>query len=70
MFNLNIAKFREVLHEAIQSALRDGIDDIQANAAVQTQQGWMHIHGTILLPPSFHHSHNPFQTVLPVPYCT
>ncbi|KAI0922686.1 hypothetical protein AcV5_009591 [Taiwanofungus camphoratus] len=43
-------KFREVLHEAIQSALRDGIDDIQANAAVQTQQGWMHIHDNRNIP--------------------
>ena len=40
-----IAKFLEVLHEAIQSGLRDGVDDIQINGAIQTQQGWMHIHG-------------------------
>ncbi|EPT03188.1 hypothetical protein FOMPIDRAFT_1116841 [Fomitopsis schrenkii] len=37
--------FRTVLHEAIQSALRDGADEIQKNGAIQTQAGWMHIHG-------------------------
>ncbi|KZT04959.1 uncharacterized protein LAESUDRAFT_813833 [Laetiporus sulphureus 93-53] len=37
-------RFRELLHETIQSGLRDGIDDIQINGAIQTQQGWMHIH--------------------------
>ncbi|KAI0826213.1 hypothetical protein BC629DRAFT_1578645 [Irpex lacteus] len=36
--------FREILHEAIQSGLRDEVDDIQINGAIQTQQGWMHIH--------------------------
>ena len=39
------ASFRNVLHEAIQSALRDGADEIQKNGAIQTQVGWMHIHG-------------------------
>lgn len=34
-----------MLHEAIKSALRDGADDIQKNGAIQTQAGWMHIHG-------------------------
>ncbi|KAH9947809.1 hypothetical protein B0H21DRAFT_691362 [Amylocystis lapponica] len=42
--------FRHVLHEAIRSALRDNADDIQMNAALQTQQGWMHIHGMIAMP--------------------
>ncbi|KAI0088245.1 hypothetical protein BDY19DRAFT_891510 [Irpex rosettiformis] len=37
-------KFLDVLHEAVQSGLRDGVDDIQINGAIQTQQGWMHIH--------------------------
>ncbi|KAI0795747.1 hypothetical protein C8Q75DRAFT_712104 [Abortiporus biennis] len=36
--------FTDVLHKAVQSALRDGIDEIQKNGAIQTQQGWMHIH--------------------------
>lgn len=40
-----IAKFRDVLHEAVESGLRDGVDDIQINGAIQTQEGWMHIHG-------------------------
>ena len=38
-------KFRDLLHETIQEGLRDGVDDIQINGAIQTQQGWMHIHG-------------------------
>ncbi|PCH37364.1 hypothetical protein WOLCODRAFT_158090 [Wolfiporia cocos MD-104 SS10] len=38
-------RFREVLHEAIQSALRDGLDEIQKNGMTQTQQRWMLIHG-------------------------
>ncbi|OBZ76662.1 Tubulin-specific chaperone C [Grifola frondosa] len=32
------------------SALRDEVDDIQANGAIQTQQGWMHIHDSRNLP--------------------
>lgn len=46
------AKFLEVLHEAVQSGLRDGVDDIQINGAIQTQQGWMHIHGSPKSPDS------------------
>ena len=42
------ASFRNVLHEAIQSALRDGADEIQKNGAIQIQAGWMHIHGACL----------------------
>ncbi|KAI0752739.1 hypothetical protein C8Q80DRAFT_472435 [Daedaleopsis nitida] len=37
-------RFREVLHEAIQSALHDGADEVQRNGAIQTGEGWMHIH--------------------------
>jgi hypothetical protein len=48
-FHYSPAKFLEVLHEAIQGGLRDGVDDIQINGAIQTQQGWMHIHGTLLV---------------------
>lgn len=40
-----IENFIEVLHNAIESGLRDGVDEIQINSAIQTQQGWMHIHG-------------------------
>ena len=38
--------FREALHEAIESALGDGVDDIQLASATQIGEGWMHIHGT------------------------
>lgn len=38
-------RFRELMHEAIRSALRDGADEVQQNSAVQTREGWMHIHG-------------------------
>ena len=34
-----------MLHEAVRGALADGVDDIQKNAAIQFQEGWMHIHG-------------------------
>ncbi|KAI0649914.1 hypothetical protein C8Q79DRAFT_901051 [Trametes meyenii] len=37
-------RFREVLHNAIQSALRDGLDEVQKNGAIQMGEGWMHIH--------------------------
>ncbi|EIW53324.1 uncharacterized protein TRAVEDRAFT_82544, partial [Trametes versicolor FP-101664 SS1] len=43
-------RFREVLHGAVQSALRDGADEVQKNGAIQTREGWMHIHGTRNLP--------------------
>lgn len=42
-----IAAFVEVLHEAVRSGLVDGVDDIQKNAAIQFQEGWMHIHGDV-----------------------
>ncbi|KZT65192.1 hypothetical protein DAEQUDRAFT_731711 [Daedalea quercina L-15889] len=41
---LENSSFRDVLHEAVQGGLRDGVDDIQKNGAIQTQVGWMHIH--------------------------
>ncbi|KAE9405505.1 hypothetical protein BT96DRAFT_876512 [Gymnopus androsaceus JB14] len=37
-------KFRQLLHEVIQSGLKADVDDIQRNGALQVQQGWMHIH--------------------------
>ncbi|KAI9060087.1 hypothetical protein FKP32DRAFT_1578824 [Trametes sanguinea] len=43
-------RFREVLHEAIQSALRDGVDEVQKNGAIQTREGWMHIHDNRNIP--------------------
>jgi hypothetical protein len=39
------ARFRDFLHRVVLAGLREGVDDIQINAAVQLQQGWMHIHG-------------------------
>jgi hypothetical protein len=44
-----LAKFRKILHEAIQAGLREDVDDIQRNGALQLQSGWMHINGTPLL---------------------
>ncbi|KAJ7164923.1 hypothetical protein C8R46DRAFT_900803 [Mycena filopes] len=40
-------KFRVLLHEAIQNGLREKVDDIQINGAVQLGNGWMHIHGRL-----------------------
>ncbi|KAJ6591057.1 hypothetical protein DFH09DRAFT_1138443 [Mycena vulgaris] len=37
-------KFRILLHEAIQDGLKEEVDDIQINGAVQLGDGWMHIH--------------------------
>ncbi|TFK79563.1 hypothetical protein K466DRAFT_606054 [Polyporus arcularius HHB13444] len=42
--------FRDILHEAVQSALRDGADEVQKNSAIQTREGWMHIHDSRNLP--------------------
>ena len=41
------ARFRPLLHQALQQALREGADDIWINSAIQLQQGWMHIHGML-----------------------
>ncbi|KAF8128712.1 hypothetical protein EV363DRAFT_1170074 [Boletus edulis] len=38
------SRFRPLLHEAVQQALREGVDDVWTNSAIQIQQGWMHIH--------------------------
>ncbi|KAG1873068.1 hypothetical protein DFJ58DRAFT_885100 [Suillus subalutaceus] len=43
-------KFRAIMHEAIQSGLREKVDDIWINGALQLQQGWMHIHDSRNLP--------------------
>ncbi|KAM6501108.1 hypothetical protein JOM56_004122 [Amanita muscaria] len=39
------SKFREILHRAIREGLKEGVDEIQANSAIQLQHGWLHIHG-------------------------
>lgn len=36
--------FRDVMHRAIREGLEQDVDDIQRNAALQLQSGWMHIH--------------------------
>lgn len=41
------AAFVELLHNAVKTGLTDGVDDIQKNAAIQFQEGWMHIHGKV-----------------------
>ncbi|KAG0704132.1 hypothetical protein DFH29DRAFT_913101 [Suillus ampliporus] len=43
-------KFRAIMHEAIQTSLREQVDDIWTNGALQLQQGWMHIHDSRNLP--------------------
>ncbi|KIK34894.1 hypothetical protein CY34DRAFT_812582 [Suillus luteus UH-Slu-Lm8-n1] len=43
-------KFRTIMHEAIQNGLREEVDDIWINGALQLQQGWMHIHDSRNLP--------------------
>ncbi|CDO77436.1 hypothetical protein BN946_scf184857.g43 [Trametes cinnabarina] len=43
-------RFREALHEAVQSALRDGVDEVQKNGAIQLREGWMHIHDNRNIP--------------------
>lgn len=59
--NFIIANFRVILHRAIRDALRKDLDDIWRNSAIQTQHGWMHIHGSSQpLPPG--HSNHKFQT--------
>ncbi|KAA1474370.1 hypothetical protein DENSPDRAFT_840939 [Dentipellis sp. KUC8613] len=42
--------FLRLLHTAVSSGLREGIDDIQINGATQLQEGWMHIHDTRNVP--------------------
>lgn len=40
-----IAKFVNLLHQTIESALSENLDEIWENGAKQLQEGWMHIHG-------------------------
>lgn len=44
-----LAHFREILHKAIKAGLREDVDAIQRNGALQLQQGWMHINGAFSL---------------------
>ncbi|KAG7095890.1 hypothetical protein E1B28_006578 [Marasmius oreades] len=37
-------KFRTILHEAIKAGLREDVDEVQRNGAIQYHSGWMHIH--------------------------
>jgi hypothetical protein len=39
------ARFLPLLHRAISEGLAEAVDDIQAAAALQLGEGWMHIHG-------------------------
>jgi hypothetical protein len=48
-----VAKFRSVLHKAIQDGLTEEVDVIHINGALQLQEGWMHIHGNIYIYGSF-----------------
>jgi len=43
--DLYTEKFRVLLHQAIRDGLKEGVDKIQINGAIQLHQGWMHIHG-------------------------
>ncbi|KXN85892.1 hypothetical protein AN958_10734 [Leucoagaricus sp. SymC.cos] len=38
------SKFVDILHSAIKDGLREGVDEIQKATAMQTMEGWMHIH--------------------------
>ncbi|KAJ7594042.1 hypothetical protein C8J56DRAFT_426534 [Mycena floridula] len=42
--------FRNILHQALKQGLVEDVDEIQRNGAVQTQQGWMHIHDSRNIP--------------------
>jgi len=45
LVDIPLAAFVEVLHSAIKDGLKEGIDETQKAMAVQTNHGWMHIHG-------------------------
>lgn len=45
LVDITLAAFVEVLHSAIKDGLTEGIDKTQKAMAMQTNQGWMHIHG-------------------------
>jgi hypothetical protein len=42
------ASFLDVLHQSIQEGLKEDIDEVQRNGALQVYQGWMHVHGELL----------------------
>ncbi|KAJ6588383.1 hypothetical protein B0H19DRAFT_904941, partial [Mycena capillaripes] len=37
-------EFRTLLHQAVQDGLREKVDEVQINGAIQLGDGWMHIH--------------------------
>lgn len=45
------SNFRSLMQEAIQQGLREGVDEIWTNGALQLQHGWMHIHDSRSIPP-------------------
>ena len=45
LVDITLAAFVEVLHSAIKDGLTEGIDETQKSMAMQTNHGWMHIHG-------------------------
>ncbi|KAF9451434.1 hypothetical protein P691DRAFT_699271 [Macrolepiota fuliginosa MF-IS2] len=43
------SKFLDILHSAIKDGLKEGVDEIQKATAIQTMDGWMHIHGMLFM---------------------
>ncbi|KAI6038623.1 hypothetical protein EDC04DRAFT_1927254 [Pisolithus marmoratus] len=43
--------FRSLMQETIQQGLREGVDEVWTNGALQLQHGWMHIHDSRNTPP-------------------
>ncbi|KAI6107777.1 hypothetical protein EDD16DRAFT_1488520 [Pisolithus croceorrhizus] len=39
--------FRSLLQGAIRQGLREGVDEVWMNGALQLRHGWMHIHGAV-----------------------
>ncbi|KAL4076902.1 hypothetical protein V8B97DRAFT_1944203 [Scleroderma yunnanense] len=51
--------FRHILQEAVRQGLREAVDEVWTNNALQLQYGWMHIYGPCLAATFF---------LVPVPY--
>ncbi|KAI6160696.1 hypothetical protein EDD17DRAFT_1760166 [Pisolithus thermaeus] len=45
------SNFRSLMQEAIREGLREGVDEVWMNGALQLQHGWMHIHDSRNIPP-------------------
>lgn len=43
--------FRSLVQETVQQGLREGVDEVWTNGALQLQHGWMHIHDSRNVPP-------------------